>query len=134
MIWGRFIMKKLLTEYGFAKLCVGFAVGFLIYLLLQIIGAAFLNAETLPINFSKIMVFVSIIIGSMISMILINGNNRLIIWAVVNTLVWCTVLWSVGIILFKHDILLSSAVFAILASLIGSVLGTVVTGFAGGKK
>lgn len=119
---------------SFNRIIVGLSIGFTLFILLQLIGAALINGEVVADDYSKLISFISVFIGCILSVFFICGNDRLIIWIGFNILIWCTVLWALGMLLFKEASSLMVFISLSVVITVASILGAVIKVALGGRR
>jgi len=118
----------------FNRIIAGSSIGFALFIVLQLIGAALINGEVVVDDCSKFISYISVFIGCIVSVFLICGNDRLIIWIGLNILIWCTVLWTLGMLFFKEVSSLMIFISVLIVITVASILGAVIKVALGGRR
>jgi len=118
----------------FNRIIAGSSIGFALFSVLQLIGAALINGEVVVDDCSKFISYISVFIGCIVSVFLICGNDRLIIWIGLNILIWCTVLWTLGMLFFKEVSSLMIFISVLIVITVASILGAVIKVALGGRR
>ncbi len=123
--------NRKISLYG---IIVGLSIGLVLFILLQMIGAALVRGEVISDEYVKLISYISVFMGCILSMFLICGNDRLSIWIGLNILIWCTVLWSIGMLVFKEpsSLMMFTPVFIVIT--VASVLGSIIKSAVGGRR
>ena len=117
-----------------AKFSLSILISVTFFLLANFIVSLIVNGEMISLDIATIFTYFSIALSCFISFTLIRPKDRLLMWAILNILVWCTFLWTVGVIIFKVPVVTAKMIFAILSSAVGSFAGMILLGFLGGKR
>ena len=118
----------------FNRIIVGSSIGFAFFIVLQLIGAALINGEVVVDDCSKFISYISVFVGCIVSVFLICGNDRLIIWIGLNISIWCTVLWTLGMLFFKEVSSLMIFISVLIVITVASILGAVIKVAFGGRR
>ena len=125
-------MKKINSKIAKFSLSILISVAF--FLLVNFIVSLLANGEIISLDIATILTYFSVTLSCFISFTLIRPKDRLLMWAILNISVWCTFLWTVGVIIFKVPIDTAKMIFIILSSAVGSFAGMILLGFLGGKR
>ena len=132
MIWGRFNMKKI--GINIPKIFVGFFAGLMMLLFLLLILSIYIRGVGIDIYVFIPFVCLSLVAASFISMLLISNSIKLILWVIINTILWCIFLWISGSVIFSCSISFVSMLIVIVSTFVGSVIGMLTRCFIGGKR
>ena len=119
---------------NFNRIIAGSSIGFAFFIVLQLIGAALINGEVVVDDCSKLISYISVFVGCIVSVFLICGNDRLIIWIGLNILIWCTALWTLGMLFFKEVSSLMIFISVLIVITVASILGAVIKVALGGRR
>ena len=111
----------------------GFIIGILLLILTLFLTSILVTCDVLAFDKTIWLIYLSLAIISFLTFLFLKKNSRLIFWAIFNIIVWCTVLWTIGLILFRQPIKMDNAIFEIISILIGSASGVAARFFIGGK-
>ena len=111
----------------------GFIIGILLLILTLFLISILVTCDVLAFDKTIWLIYLSLAIISFLTFLFLKKNSRLIFWAIFNIIVWCTVLWTIGLILFRQPIKMDNAIFEIISILIGSASGVAARFFIGGK-
>ena len=111
----------------------GFIIGILLLILTLFLISILVTCDVLAFDKTIWLIYLSLAIISFLTFLFLKKNSRLIVWAIFNIIVWCTVLWTIGLILFRQPIKMDNAIFEIISILIGSASGVAARFFIGGK-